>query len=147
MPEQRDEQARPSFTEFRDDWAKRHAEAMKNPEYAKAYREAEERLARSVMVPCHFGYCVHEVDPLTNRIGGGFGPMACPCDHSKGWRSPYVAGQARPHVPVKARGRHGSRRQRARARQQQMPDYGDMLAYLPATSRYPRLRPGKGDAQ
>lgn len=113
-------------------------EVEQSPEWRDALDRARTRLDRSIRVPCHWGYCIHHVDPDTNTIHSGFGPMACPCDHSKGWRSPYVEGQARPHVPVKVKGRHGSRRQRAIHRQRTMPDYGDTLTYLPGTTRFPR---------
>lgn len=94
-------------------------------------------------VPCHWGHCTHLVDPATNRIHSGFGPLACPCDHSEGWRSAYVEGQARPHAPVKGRGRHGSRRQRALNRQRAMPKYdADFIVYLPGFPRFPTVEDG-----
>lgn len=82
----------------------------------KAYEEEKAKLDRSVTVLCHWGNCVHWVDPVTNKIEGGAGPVTCPCDHVAGWKSTYLEGQARPGVPTKAKGRYGSRVQRSRRR-------------------------------
>ncbi|KQP62999.1 hypothetical protein [Nocardioides sp. Leaf285] len=90
-----------------------------------------------IVTRCAFGHCTNLVDPASGRIHSGFGPMACPCDHVPGWRSPYPAGQAKPHVPVKATGRHGSRRQRAARRTHRASDYGDLFTYYPPVSRAP----------
>lgn len=92
------------------------AEQMKDPTFARHYRQASARAARAVQVPCAWGNCRHDVDPVNGTILGSVGPVGCPCDNLPGWRSARVAGQARPAVPAKPRGRHGSRIQRSRLR-------------------------------
>ena len=103
------------------------------PEMEQAMSEARAQLERCVRVPCAWNLCVHEVDPLDNKIIGGMGPVMCPCDHLKGWRSPYVAGQAKPRVPAKTGGRNGSRVQRSR-RRHVLPDYSSLGEWIPARS-------------
>lgn len=107
------------------------AESMKDPAFARAYRKAEARAKREIQVSCAWGNCTHMVDPLDGKIVSGIGPMLCPCDHLPGWSSPRVQGQAKPAVPVKVGGRHGSRVQRSR-RRHALPDYSDLGDWLPA---------------
>lgn len=95
----------------------------------------EAALERSVPVLCAWGNCTHEVDPVTNRIVAGAGPVACPHDHLPGWRSRYPEGQSKPRVLVKAVGRHGSRVHRS-AHRFRLPSYPRLVPeWLPATSR------------
>lgn len=56
-----------------------HAEWMKDPEYAAAYRAAEERSARLVESPCSEGVCVVLTDPHDPEYEAGWGPVGCPC--------------------------------------------------------------------
>ena len=86
------------------------------------WRERMDRAHAAPAVRCAWGWCGHDVDPVTNRIEGGCGPVVCPCDHLPGWRSPYVAGQAKPSAPAKPIGRHGSRVRRSR-RRHRLPDH------------------------
>lgn len=110
-------------------------EARMTPAQRAASAAWEAALERAVPVLCLWGNCTHEVDPVTNRIVAGAGPVACPHDHLPGWRSRYLAGQSKPRVPVKATGRHGSRVQRS-ARRFRLPSYPNLVPeWLPATSR------------
>lgn len=100
----------------RDELAEEIAAWMDDPVYAKAYREAEERLARSIPVPCYWRHCVDDFDPVERRIIGGFGAAGCPCDNLPGWNARHPEQKPKPAAAVKARGRHGSRVQRSRRR-------------------------------
>lgn len=68
------------------------AESMKDPEYAAAYRAAEERHKRLVERPCREGNCVELYDPLTGQSDeSGWGPVDCPCrddDRTCGYAPP-----------------------------------------------------------
>jgi hypothetical protein len=55
------------------------AESMKDPEYAAAFRAAEERHARLLERPCREGNCVELYDPESGESDGGWGPVGCPC--------------------------------------------------------------------
>ena len=90
-----------------------------SPEFAKAYREAGERYERAVRVPCPFGRCFCEIDPLDGRIFGGVGDSLCGCDNLPGWRSSRYEGLPKPGWTGKARGRHGSRVQRSKHRRRE----------------------------
>lgn len=69
------------------------------------------------MVLCPWGQCTFWVYKGTRKVDGGCGPVGCPCDLLPGWNSPTVDGFSKPRMPVKARGRHGSRVQRSKRRQ------------------------------
>lgn len=87
----------------------------------RAAIDAERReLDEALRVPCAWGLCTQEVSRATGKILGGMGPVGCPCDLLPGWRSKYPAGTPKPAAPVKARGRHGSRRQRAITRRRDL---------------------------
>lgn len=101
-----------------------------SPLYLAALERARARYARAVSVPCPWGWCSNDVDPLDGTVIGGFGPVECPCENLPGWRSERMAGRAKPQVPAKGRGRHGSRVQRSTARHA-LPDYDiDDFAWL-----------------
>lgn len=68
---------------------------------------------RCVGVVCAWGTCIDEYDPVERRIVFGFGVAGCPCDNMAGWNARHPAGKPKPGVPVRAKGRHGSRAQRA----------------------------------
>lgn len=110
-------------------------DARMTPTQRAEYAAWEAALDRSEPVRCGWGNCTHQVDPVSNRIVSGGGPVACPCDHLPGWRSRYPEGQSKPSVPAKAVGRHGSRVHRATARNR-LPSYPHLVPeWLPATSR------------
>lgn len=99
------------------------------------YDALEAAVDRALPVICAWGNCTHLVDPMTNRIVSGSGPVACPCDHLPGWRSRYPEGQSRPRVPAKRVGRHGSRVSRS-AHRFRLPSYPNLVPeWLPATSQ------------
>lgn len=77
---------------------------------------------------CNFGNCVSYLDER-GFIDYGFGPLSCACDHLPSWNK-RLAQQHRPTMSraVKARGRHGSRVQRARQRHRNVDSRG---VYLP----------------
>lgn len=97
------------------------------PEFAAAVEAELAELQAADRVMCAWGWCVQEVSSTTGKILGAVGPMACPCDLLPGWRSAYPAGLPKPPVPVKARGRHGSRRQRSVARRRLLDQYSEYL--------------------
>lgn len=65
--------------QFHDELDAHIAESMKDPEYAAAYRAAEERNARLLERPCSEGNCVELYDPETGESDSGWGPVGCPC--------------------------------------------------------------------
>lgn len=67
-------------------------------------------------VSCPWGNCSIEVAVDNGKIWGSFGPVSCPCGDLPGWRAERVEEMGKPGVPVKVRGRHGSRVQRASRR-------------------------------
>lgn len=67
------------MSRFLDELEAHIAESMKDPEYAAAYRAAEEREARLRKRPCSEGNCVELFDPETGESDGGWGPVGCPC--------------------------------------------------------------------
>lgn len=89
---------------------------LDDPACAAAYAKAKAELDAAIQVACPWSACVHDVSATTGKILGGMGPVACPCDLLPGSRSRRVDGLPKPSVPVKNRGRHGSRRQRSVAR-------------------------------
>lgn len=100
------------------------------PKMRALLEEARARLDRAVAVPCAWGWCTNDYDPVDRMIIGGVGPMECPCDNLSGWNAKRPEGRARPQAPVKARGRHGSRVQRSTARRD-LPNYDiDDFAWL-----------------
>lgn len=110
-------------------------DARMTPAQRAEYEALEAALDRALPVLCAWGNCTHLVDPTTNRIVSGAGPMACPHDHLPGWRSKYPEGQSKPRVPVKAIGRHGSRVHRSE-RRFRLPSYPNLVPeWLPATTR------------
>lgn len=109
------------------------------PQGRAALERARARAERAIDMPCPWGWCINEYDPVDRVILGGFGPMACPCENLPGWRCEQPAGRAKPQAPVKARGRHGSRVQRSTVRHA-LPDYDiDDFQWLP-------VRPAASDA-
>lgn len=88
--------------------------------WVEQWADERRREAETVSVLCAWGNCVYFV--YRGRIDGGFGPIACPCDHLPGWRSDRVQGQAKPRVPALNRGRNGSRNARS-ARRHRLPAY------------------------
>jgi hypothetical protein len=64
---------------FLDELDAHIAESMKDPEYAAAFRAAEERQARLLERPCREGNCVELYDPETGESDSGWGPVGCPC--------------------------------------------------------------------
>ncbi|KQO98386.1 hypothetical protein [Leifsonia sp. Leaf264] len=86
------------------------------PEVTHEQRMAQLRADRdrATRILCAWGNCTDEV--LDGKVTGGWGQIACPCDHVPGWSAVHPAGRAKPSMPVKAVGRHGSRVQRARRR-------------------------------
>lgn len=110
-------------------------DARMTPAQRAEYVAVEAALDRALPVICAWGNCTHMVDPTTNRIVSGGGPVACPCDHLPGWRSRHPEGQSKPRVPAKATGRHGSRVHRS-AHRFRLPSYPNLVPeWLPATSR------------
>lgn len=101
-----------------------------SPLYRAALERARARYERSMSVPCAWGWCSNDVDPLDGTVISGMGPVECPCENLPGWRSERMAGRAKPQMPVKARGRHGSRVQRSTKRHV-LPNYDlDDFAWL-----------------
>lgn len=70
----------------------------------------------SIGVRCPWGNCTIDLCGQCGAQAGGVGPMGCLCDLTKGWRAKRVDNMGKPSVPVKAKGRHGSRVQRSRHR-------------------------------
>ena len=60
-------------------------------------------------VRCHYKNCSIQICLDCGKIGGGIGPVGCPCDNTPGWRSEYFEGTGRPRVPALTRGRHGGK--------------------------------------
>lgn len=87
--------------------------------FEKAYAEAAAQLEREIPVVCGWGTCVHWYDPMKGEITGGFGSPLCGCDNLPGWKSRHPEGLPKPAAAVKARGRHGSRVQRSKARRRE----------------------------
>jgi hypothetical protein len=85
---------------------------------------------------CNWGWCVEWIDPDTGLADSGFGPVGCPCDHVKGWQRTRPEGKPMPSLPMKVKGRHGSRVQRAQQRKR-LPNYGpnSFFELLPPRSR------------
>lgn len=96
-------------------WFGDHVEAFEPVDRAAVAHWLEE-YRNAIVTLCAWGYCTVETSSTTGKVIGGMGPVECPCDHLPGWKSQYAAGQPKPAVPVKARGRHGSRVQRSRRR-------------------------------
>lgn len=97
--------------------------------------EADALRATWTETVCPWGWCVIYLDPA-GRIASGTGPMLCPCDHSPGWSANRVEQMGKPRVPVKARGRHGSRVQRsARRHRLDCLGYARDWTFLPPRSR------------
>lgn len=105
-----------------------------SPEIRRLLEEARVQLDRAVVVVCPWGWCSNDVDPVDGVILGGMGSPMCPCENLSGWNSQYVAGRAKPQVPVKAAGRHGSRVQRS-TRRHTLPDWGADYVWLPVRTR------------
>lgn len=94
-----------------------------------------ERLAAGRRMPrrarCGFGNCIVLLD-ARGRIVGGFGPVVCACDNLPSWRKDRLEQKHRTSISgaVKARGRHGSRVQRARQRHRDVDATGRHLPTL-----------------
>lgn len=100
------------------------------PQGRAAIARARARAERSIATPCPWGWCINEYDPVDRMLLAGYGPVGCPCENLPGWRTARPAGRAKPQVPTKARGRHGSRVQRSTARHA-LPNYDlDDFAWL-----------------
>lgn len=95
--------------------------ADQDPRNAAALEEARKIIDREVETTCSFGSCIVCVDPVTNLIGGGFGPVGCPCENLPGGNAKHPEGRPMPAVPVKATGRHGSRVTRSQKRHELPP--------------------------
>ena len=67
------------MSEIPDELDAHIAESMKDPEYAAAFKAAEERHARLLERPCREGNCVEFYDPKTGESESGWGPVGCPC--------------------------------------------------------------------
>ena len=52
---------------------------MQDPEFAAAYRAAEEREARLIEGRCPEGNCLVRTDPQNPAYESGWGPVGCPC--------------------------------------------------------------------
>lgn len=89
------------------------------PEIVKAIKEEHDIIDRSLAVSCAWGTCTHIYDPVEKYLHGGWGDALCGCENLPGWRSRHPDGLPKPSVPVKAKGRHGSRVQRSRARRRE----------------------------
>lgn len=92
---------------------------LTDPVMLQALADARARRDRAVTYTCAWGTCVAEFDPVERRITGGYGQAFCGCECLPGWRARHPEGRPKPSVPVKARGRHGSRVQRSRARRRE----------------------------
>lgn len=66
-------------------------------------------------VPCNYGNCV-TFAYFDGYSISSFGPVGCPCDNTPGWNRAYLESRGKPHMPMKAKGRHGSRIERGRRR-------------------------------
>lgn len=112
----------------------------RTPEGEAALAHARARAERAVHVRCAWGWCLVEVDPLDGTSESFFGPVDCPCEHLPGWRAARMEQRPKPQVPVKRRGRHGSRVQRSTHRHA-LPNYDiDDFAWL-----QPRPAPSERD--
>lgn len=60
---------------------------------------------------CNYGNCRIMLNP-DGSIEGGYGPMACPCDLTRGWNRKYLDQQGKPHPPIKSRSPKVLRRRR-----------------------------------
>lgn len=84
---------------------------------------------------CNYGNCFVEACALDDTILASFGPVECPCDHFPGWKAYRLAEMSRPHPPIKAVGRHGSRVQRSRRRHTFNPRTLEIFASLRASTQ------------
>lgn len=97
----------------RDPWA---TTVLTDAQVRAACEARRAEIAAATQVRCAWVACVIDVSATTGKILGGFGVVCCPCNLLPGRRSPYPAGLPKPAAPVKSRGRHGSKVQRAAAR-------------------------------
>jgi hypothetical protein len=82
-------------------------------------------------VVCPYGNCQIDICQYCSRITGGFGPILCPCDHTRGWKAKRVESMGKPHPPIKPTGRHKGkierRRREMREFNQRMKRYGRLF--------------------
>ena len=97
-------------------WQDLLAETVGDQRAAELLEEARQRFDRAVAVPCPFGNCTLHLDPVDGTVHSSFGPVGCGCDILPGGSSPYYDQRPKRGWAGKARGRHGSRVQRSRAR-------------------------------
>lgn len=101
------------------------------PAGAAALEQARAQAARAVERPCSWRRCVVLVDPVDNTVIGGWGDALCPCDHLPGWNARHPEGMAKVGWSGKARGRHGSRIARSKARRREWARFeAEMTALL-----------------
>lgn len=74
-----------------------------------------------IKVVCGWGRCANYYTP--GKDMWGWGAMGCPCDTAPGWRSKSPYGLPQPQMPVKIKGRHGSRVQRSHRRKDKWEQY------------------------
>lgn len=89
------------------------------PEFTAAHERALAQFDRCIEVPCYWGTCVQQYDPVEKVIIGGWGSAFCGCDNLPGWNARHPEMRPKPAAAVKARGRHGSRVQRSRHRRRE----------------------------
>lgn len=90
---------------------------------------------------CNWGWCTEWIDPETGKADSGFGPMLCPCDHVKGWNRVVPEGKPMPSFPMRVKGRHGSRVQRAQKRKEIGSMWRGEWALYPPISRSLQIVP------
>lgn len=99
------------------------------PEIRRIIKEEQTIMDRSIDVTCAWGTCNHIYDPVAKHLVGGWGDVFCGCENLPGWRARHPEGLPKPSVPIKAKGRHGSRIQRSRRRKQEWLDWRKQVAY------------------
>lgn len=60
-------------------------------------------------VPCPYGHCSIQICLDCGKVGGGVGPLGCPCDLTPGWKSKWYDGMGKPRTPVLPKGRNRDR--------------------------------------
>lgn len=79
-------------------------------------RTSHHDVAGGPVTTCHYGHCRVQLCPRDLLVVSVVGPYDCPCNWTPGRLAPHLDQQSRPHPPIKAVGRHGSRVQRAQHR-------------------------------
>lgn len=110
-------------TDVREILALVGADAAPSAELADAILEARRRSARLVERSCSWGACTISVDPVDNTVVGSWGPVLCPCEHLPGWAARHPEGRPKVGWSGKAKGRHGSRVARSKARRRELALY------------------------